>query len=133
MLLAHTPILPLFFDTTGSLPRTTRSGVALQLMIPEADMNADQLEIRKAVETWRTARLLSREEADSQLEGEWLEAYNRFHEKYDADMELMLEIKEKVGRMIEPPKVEKKSIKQRKRDKWAKIQEREAAIKANAL
>ena len=93
-------------------------------------MNADQLEIKKTVDTWREIRFLTREEADAQLEGDWLEAYNRFHEKYDADMELMLEIKEKVARMIEPPKVEKKGNKQRKRDKWAKIQAREAILAA---
>lgn len=95
-------------------------------------MNADQLEIKKTVDTWREIRFLTREEADAQLEGDWLEAYNRFHEKYAADMELMLEIKEKVARMIEPPKVEKKGSKQRKRDKWAKIQAREAILKAKA-
>eukprot|EP00545_Synedropsis_sp_CCMP1620_P014893 CAMPEP_0119010132 /NCGR_PEP_ID=MMETSP1176-20130426/4810_1 /TAXON_ID=265551 /ORGANISM="Synedropsis recta cf, Strain CCMP1620" /LENGTH=135 /DNA_ID=CAMNT_0006962745 /DNA_START=46 /DNA_END=453 /DNA_ORIENTATION=+ len=117
----------------GMLPSTnTRSATALQLMIPEADMDEKQLEIKKVVDTWRTARLLTREEADAQLEGEWLEAYNRFHEKYDADMELMLEIKEKVARMIEPPVVAKKGNKQRKRDKFAKSQAREAAAAANA-
>jgi len=96
-------------------------------------MTADQLEIQKIVNKWREIRFLTREEADAQLDGEWLEAYNRWHEKYEEDMELMMEIKEKVGLLIEPPKVSKKGLKQKKREKWARAQERMAREAARLL
>lgn len=90
-------------------------------------MTADQLEIKKIAEKWTDIRLLSRDEAKAQLDGEWLEAYNRFYEKYDKDMDYMQEIADKLQTMIEPPKVQKKSKGQKKRDAWAKVQAREAA------
>jgi hypothetical protein len=65
------------------------------------------------------------------LEPEWKEAYNRFFEKYDSDMQKMTDIATKLEKMIEPPKVEKKTKGQRKRDAWAKVQAREAARAAN--
>ena len=70
---------------------------------------------------------MDREEAQNTLEGEWLEAYNRFYEKYDDDMVRMTEIAEKVQKMIEPPKVEKKTKGQKRRDAYAKVVAREAA------
>lgn len=69
---------------------------------------------------------MSKEEA-AKLEPEWKEAYDRYFDKYESDMERMTEIAEKLQRMIEPPRVEKKTKGQRKRDAWAKVQEREAA------
>lgn len=120
---------PICFEK-GVLPNTVRSNTALSAMIPEADMSEEQLKIRGMVDKWHEVRMLTREEAAAQLDGEWLEAHTRFYDKYDADMELMLEIKEKVATMIEPPQVQKKGLKQRKRDKWARVQAREAAAKA---
>ena len=96
-------------------------------MLPEEEMAPDQLEIKKISDKWAEVRHLSREEAESQLDGEWLEAYNRFFNKYDEDMEKMTQILEIVQKQIEPPKVQKKSKGQKKRDKWAKVQAREAA------
>lgn len=90
-------------------------------------MTADQLEILSIQEKWNEIRHYSREEAAEKLDGEWLEAYNRYFEKFDKDMEFMMEIKEKVATLIEPPKVAKKGIKQRKRDAWAKKQAQAAA------
>ena len=95
-------------------------------------MTADQREILRIQEKWSEVRLLSREEAKSTLEGDWLDAYNRFHEKYDNDMTQMMEIAEKLQKMIEPPKVAKKSEGQRKRDRYAKVVAREAARAAAA-
>lgn len=101
-------------------------------MLPEEEMSADQLEIKKISDKWSEIRQLSKEEAESQLEGEWLEAYNRFFNKYHEDMEKMQQIATIVQKQIEPKKVERKGKKQRKRDKWAIVQEREAARAAAA-
>jgi hypothetical protein len=90
-------------------------------------MNPNQLEIKGIQEKWAEIRLMDREEAEKTLEGEWLEAYNRFFEKYDDDMTRMTEIAEKVQKMIEPPKAEKKTKGQRKRDLHAKHLARAAA------
>lgn len=90
-------------------------------------MSADQLEIKKITDKWTEARHLSKEEAAAELDGEWLEAYNRFYNKYDEDMTKMTEIATMLQKAIEPPKVEKKSMGQKRRDKWALIQAREAA------
>jgi hypothetical protein len=83
-------------------------------------------EIEKIQEKWNTVRHLPKEEAAS-LEGEWKEAYDRFYSRYDRDMDRMKEIAEKLQGMIEPPRIQKKSNGQRKRDKWAIVQAREAA------
>lgn len=69
---------------------------------------------------------MSADEA-AKLEPEWKEAYDRFYETYHSDMDKMLEITSKLEKMIEPPRVEKKTKGQRKRDAWAKVQAREAA------
>lgn len=90
-------------------------------------MSENQLEIKKITDKWTEVRHLSKEEAESQLEGEWLEAYNRFYTKYDDDMTRMTEIATMLQKQIEPPKVQKKSEGQKRRDKWALIQAREAA------
>ena len=90
-------------------------------------MTADALEIRKIQKKWTEIRHMDREEAQKELDGEWLEAYNRFYEKYDDDMTRMTEIAEKLETMIEPPKVEKKSKGQKRRDAYAKVLAREAA------
>lgn len=90
-------------------------------------MTADQLEIKRIADKWSEVRLLDRDAAKDDLEPEWQEAYNRFYEKYDKDMEFMTDVAEKLQNMIEPPKVEKKTKGQKKRDAWAKVQAREAA------
>lgn len=70
--------------------------------------------------------MMSKEDANS-LEGEWKEAYERYHTKYDSDIEKMLEISSKLKGMLEPPRIQKKTDGQRKRDKFAVIQARELA------
>jgi hypothetical protein len=105
---------------------TNRSPTALLAWIPEEEMTASQLEVKRIADKWSEVRLMSAEDAAS-LDAEWKEAYDRFHEKYNKDMEYMQEIAGKVQKLIEPPKVEKKSEGQRKRDKWAIVQAREAA------
>lgn len=90
-------------------------------------MTDDQLKVLEIQETWSEIRHLDRDEAQNKLEGEWLEAYNRFYQKYDEDMVKMEEIAQKLQKFIEPPKIQKKTKGQKKRDKWAKVQAREAA------
>ncbi len=94
-------------------------------------MTNDQLEVAKIAKQWSEVRLLSREEAAKQLTGEWLDAYNRYYEKYDKHMEFMVEVARKV-QSLEPPKIQKKTEGQKKRDRWAKVQAREAARAAAA-
>jgi hypothetical protein len=88
-------------------------------MVPEDQMTPDQLKIRAMVEKWREVRLYDREQAEAELDAEWLTAYNKFHDDYQQSMARMLEIKEKLGPVIEPPKIQKKGKKQRKRDLFA--------------
>lgn len=90
-------------------------------------MTPDMKKMMEIREKWSTVRHLSREEAQEQLDEEWLAAYNRFFERYDKDMVKMTEISQKLQTMIEPPKVQRKTNGQRKRDAWAKVQAREAA------
>jgi hypothetical protein len=106
-------------------PLATRS-TALFGQIPTEGMSESQLEIRQISEKWSKIRHMDRSEVES-LEPEWLEAYNRFHERYDKDMENMIDIASKVKKMIDPVKVEKKTKGQRKRDKYAGVVAREAA------
>lgn len=72
---------------------------------------------------------MSREEAKS-LEPEWLEAHTRFFDKYDDDMTRMQEYAGNVQKALEPPKVQRKSLKQKKRDAYARKVAREEAIAA---
>ena len=105
---------------------------ALSALIPEAEMSANQLEIKKICDIWNEARHLSREEAEAKLEGDWKEAYNRFYTKYDEDMTKMLEITTILQKALDPPQIQKKSKSQKKRDKWAIVQARQAGRDAVA-
>lgn len=83
-------------------------------------MSADQLEIRGIQKKWSEIRHMDREQAQKELEGEWLEAYNNFYEKYDEDMTKMEEIIDKLQNQIEPPRAQKKSKGQKRRDATAR-------------
>ena len=113
--------------TVAVVPMATRSSTALAALIPEDEMSENQKEILQIQKKWSEVRHLTREEAASQLEGDWLEAHTRFYDKYDADMTRMTEITQILQKAIEPPKVEKKTEGQKRRDKWARVQAREAA------
>ncbi|CAJ1966918.1 unnamed protein product [Cylindrotheca closterium] len=102
----------------------SRAPTQLNVRLPEEKMTDDRKEILEIQKKWNEIRLLDREEASKTLDGEWLEAYNRFYEKYDDDMTRMTEIVEKLEKMIEPPKVAKKTKGQRKRDAYAAKLER---------
>ena len=113
------------------VPGQGRSHTALAGSLPAEEMTADQQEISNIAKKWAEVRHLSKEEAESQLDGEWLEAHKRFHDKYDEDMTKMTEIATMLQKAIEPPRVQKKTKGQKRRDAWAKVQAREAARAAN--
>lgn len=93
-------------------------------------MSADQLEIKRLSDKWSEVRILSKDET-ADLDADWKEAYNRYFEKYHKDMDYMQELASKVEKMIEPPKVAKKTKGQKRRDAWAIVQAREAARAAS--
>lgn len=119
--------LPSSFHLGVAPARSARFNTALRPAIPEADQAPENKEVVAISEKWNKVRFLSREEAEETLEPEWLEAYNRFYKNYDDDMVQMTDLAERVAKIIEPPKVRKKTEGQKKRDAWAKKQAREAA------
>jgi hypothetical protein len=100
--------------------------------VPEEDMTADQLEIKKIAEKWTLVRVMDADQVAA-LEPEWQEAHARYFEKYNRDMEYATEVTGKVKNMIEPDKIQKKSKSQKKRDKWAIVSARDAYRKANPV
>ncbi|VEU41315.1 unnamed protein product [Pseudo-nitzschia multistriata] len=104
-----------------------RASSALAGAVPEDQMSDAQKEIAGIQTKWNEVRHLTREEAKAQLDGEWLEAHTRFYDQYDDDMERMIEILTKLEKQIEPPRVEKKTKGQKRRDAFARKQARAAA------
>jgi hypothetical protein len=93
-------------------------------------MSPAQKEIAAIQARWNVVRHMSKEEVDAlddAVDGEYKVAYARYFERYHADMTKMEEIAEKLQTMLDPPRVQKKTNGQRKRDKWAKVQARTAA------
>ena len=84
-------------------------------------MTSGQKEIKDVQDKWNEVRMLDRETAQKELSGEWLEAYNRYFQKYDEDMGRMVDYTKRLEKMIEPPKVAKKTKGQRKRDAYARV------------
>lgn len=108
------------FSLIGVAPGTqVRVATQLNAFLPVDTLTEKQLEIKAIQDKWDEIKFLSRDEAQKTLEGDWLEAYNRYFEKYDDDMVRMLEIAENV--MGEPVQVQKKTKGQRKRDSYAKV------------
>jgi hypothetical protein len=108
------------FSLIGVAPVTqVRVATQLNAFLPVDTLTEKQLEIKAIQDKWDEIKFLSRDEAQKTLEGDWLEAYNRYFEKYDDDMVRMLEIAENV--MGEPVQVQKKTKGQRKRDSYAKV------------
>ena len=97
---------------------------ALSIALPEEDMSEDQLKIKEVQTKWNEIRHMSRDEAQKSLDGEWLEAYNRFYELYDSDMERMTEIVTNLEKSINQAKIPKKTKGQRRRDAYARKLER---------
>lgn len=93
---------------------------ALFAAIPDSDLTADAKEIRQIQKKWSEIRLYDRATAESKLEGEWLEAYNNFYQQYDDDMKKMEEIVQNLKSYIDPPRVQKKTKGQKRRDAYAR-------------
>ena len=70
---------------------------------------------------------MTKEEANANLEGEELETYNRYYEEMREGVLKMQELSRIMMKDVEPPRIAPKSKNQRKRDKWARVQAREAA------
>mmetsp|Transcript_12942 Transcript_12942/g.24265 ORF Transcript_12942/g.24265 Transcript_12942/m.24265 type:complete len:132 (-) Transcript_12942:865-1260(-) len=97
-----------------------RLSSALFAKLPDDQLSADDKEIKSIQEKWSEIRHYDREEAESKLDGEWLEAYNRFYELYDEDMTKMEQIVKSLESYVDPPKVQKKSKGQKRRDAYAR-------------
>ena len=116
----------------GVVPATHgRVSTQLRANLPEDMMSPEQKQIAEIQKKWNEIRFMDRDAARKELDGEWLEAYNRFFEKYDDDMNRMTEYAQKLEKMIQPPQIEKKAKGQRKRDAYAKVLAREAARAGN--
>ena len=70
---------------------------------------------------------MSQEEANAQLQGEELEAYNRYYAEVREGVLKMEELANLMMKDVEPPRIAPKTKEQRKRDKWARVQARAAA------
>mmetsp|Transcript_1626 Transcript_1626/g.3078 ORF Transcript_1626/g.3078 Transcript_1626/m.3078 type:complete len:125 (+) Transcript_1626:152-526(+) len=83
------------------------------------------------IQRWGEIRAMSAEEAEANLSGEELETYKRYYAETREGVLKMQELAKLMMKGVEPPRIAPKSKSQRKRDKWAKVQAREAA-RANA-
>lgn len=101
---------------------TTLSG------LPEEVSDAIAANQAKA-ERWNEIRLLSDEDAEAQLSGEELESFKEYHAENKADIVKMKGITEMMLKSLEPPKIQPKGKKQRKRDKFV-LQTKIAAARA---
>jgi len=121
-----------YLSSSSSLDVAPKTAFRTQLAgsLAEEDMTADQLEIKKIVAKWKEVKFMSREDAEANLDEEWLAAYNRFYEDYHKDMELMKETATAMYKQVMPEKVIKKTKGQRKRDAYAKKQAYAEAVAA---
>eukprot|EP00804_Cyclotella_cryptica_P010421 CCRYP_018144-RA/>CCRYP_018144-RA protein AED:0.27 eAED:0.27 QI:184/1/1/1/1/1/2/1218/129 len=76
---------------------------------------------------WGEIRAMTQEEANAQLSVEELEAYNRYYAEMREGVLKMQELATIMMKNVEPPRIMPKTKGQRKRDKWARVQAREAA------
>ena len=113
------------YIVTGVVPVQQRTiSTALFALLPEEEMSPAQKEISTIQARWNVVRHMTKEEVDAMddtTDGEWKAAHARYFERYHNDMEKMTEIVTKLKAMIDPPRIQKKSKSQRKRDKWNKI------------
>ena len=87
--------------------------------MPE-ERTQESLENEAKANRWKEIRLLSDEEAEKQLSGDELESFQTYHSAVKEDIEKMTQIATMMLKSLEPPKVQPKGKKQRKRDAWAK-------------
>jgi hypothetical protein len=110
---------------SSTTPTFGAKSIALHA-VPEG-ASAAILERQAKAERWFEIRTLSKEEAEAQLSGEELEAHKRYTAELEESMDKLQDIAKLMLKSLEPPTVKPKGKKQRKRDKWAKVQQREAA------
>jgi hypothetical protein len=101
--------------------------------VKDDDMTTEQKEIRTMCQQWNDIRLLNREDAKQQLSGDLLLAYQRYYEKYDVQMQKMMDMSHKLQKLIDPPQVPKKTKGQRKRDAYAKVHARMMARQSQGV
>lgn len=112
--------------TASAFGVTSRSSVAAstkstsQMFGMPEDRTEESLANEVKANRWKEIRLLSDEEAEKQLTGEELESFTTYHANIKEDMQKMKEIATMMLKSLEPPKIQSKGKKQRKRDKWAK-------------
>lgn len=87
--------------------------------IPD-EPTAATIENQSKADRWSEIRLLSDEEAEAQLSGDELESYKGYHSEVKEGIEKLKGISEMMLKSLEPPRIQPKGKKQRKRDKWAK-------------
>jgi len=77
---------------------------------------------------WGEIRAMTKDEASANLSGEELEMYNRYYEEMREGVMKMQEFAQFVMKDVDKEKrIKPKSKGQRKRDRWAIVQKREAA------
>jgi len=96
-------------------------------MPPTEEMDAILLENDKKANRWAEIRLLSDEDAKAQLTEEELETFTTYHREINEDIEKMRKIAEMMSKDVEIIKNKPKTKGQRKRDAFARKQERAAA------
>merc|ERR1711966_132133 len=113
-------------------PTVTRS-TALSALPTRDEASPEQAADMDYAQRWGEIKILSREDADSTLSGDELEAYNNYHQHVSDDIARMSQIAEMFVNNLEKKKeMTPKTKGQRKRDKWAQVQAREAAKAAAA-
>ena len=70
---------------------------------------------------------MTAEEAAANLSGEELEAYNRYYAEVREGVLKMKDLAQLMMKNVDPPRIMPKTKGQRKRDRWARVQAREAA------
>ncbi len=79
------------------------------------------------IERWGEIRAMTADEAAANLSGDELEAYNRYYAEVREGVLKMKDLAKLMMKDVDPPRIAPKSKNQRKRDKWALVQKREAA------
>merc|ERR1712071_27153 len=115
-------------------PITTSKSITSLYALPKPeDCTPEMLKDIDYMNRWGEIKVLPRAEAEATLKGAELEAYNNYHQHISDDLERMTEVAKMIVSSLEKKKEMKPKTKgQRKRDKWAKVQAREAAKAAAA-
>merc|ERR1711937_925083 len=112
---------------------TSSSSSSLYGLPSDEELTPEAIEEKRYMERWGEIKVLSPAEAESTLSGDELEAYKNYHQHVTDDLERMAAIAEMMVESLKKKKeIVPKTKGQRKRDKWAKVQAREAAKAAAA-